>query len=333
MPVVTGEVELPSGHFAYLEQGHPEAPLILLAHGFPDHPKTFLPLMALLSTAGYRCVAPWLRGYAPSTLSGPFDRQRVGDDLADIAEALSPNAPAVLIGHDWGAGAAYTAVGRWPQRFRAAVTLAVPHVAAFERNLRGSRSQQQRSAYMALFMLPALPEKVLAFADFAYVERLWRRWSPGYTARPEYMRELKNTLRASMPGPLGYYRALRPSRMRLRQALLDARVRIYVPLLHLQASRTKPIIVDGKHFLPTKDYIGRTPKMFSNVQAIYAGVLGEPNMIPAEVAAGKVVVLSVPKDAMGKPRWSGTRQPASGQYPRAHSSRPVARSQRHRVGH
>jgi pimeloyl-ACP methyl ester carboxylesterase len=233
MPVVTGEVELPSGHFAYLEQGHPEAPLILLAHGFPDHPKTFLPLMALLSTAGYRCVAPWLRGYAPSTLSGPFDRQRVGDDLADIAEALSPNAPAVLIGHDWGAGAAYTAVGRWPQRFRAAVTLAVPHVAAFERNLRGSRSQQQRSAYMALFMLPALPEKVLAFADFAYVERLWRRWSPGYTARPEYMRELKNTLRASMPGPLGYYRALRPSRMRLRQALLDARVRIYVPLLHL----------------------------------------------------------------------------------------------------
>lgn len=235
-PVVTGEIELPNGRFAYLEQGHAEAPLILLAHGFPDHPKTFLPLMALLCAEGYRCVAPWLRGYAPSTLAGPFDRQRVGDDLADLAEALSPNAPAVLVGHDWGAGAAYTAVGRWPQRFRSAITLAVPHVAAFERNLRHSRSQQQRSAYMAFFMLPALPERVLPYADFAYVDRLWRRWSPNYAPKPEYMRELKHCLRASMPGPLGYYRALRPSRTRLRQALLDARVRIYVPLLHLHGA-------------------------------------------------------------------------------------------------
>lgn len=236
LPVVTGEVELPNGHFAYLEQGHTDAPLILLAHGFPDHPKTFLPLMALLCAAGYRCVAPWLRGYAPSILEGPFDRQRVGDDLADLAEALSPNAKAVLVGHDWGAAAAYTAVGRWPQRFSCAITLGVPHVAAFERNLRHSRSQQQRSAYMALFMLPGIPERLLAFANFGYVDSIWRRWSPSYKPNPDYMRELKNCLRASMPGPLGYYRALRPSRTRLRQALLDARIRIYVPLLHLHGA-------------------------------------------------------------------------------------------------
>lgn len=234
--VVTGEVEVANGHFAYLEQGHPDAPLILLAHGFPDHPKTFLPLMSLLCAAGYRCVAPWLRGYAPSILAGPYDRQRVGDDLADLAEALSPNAPAILVGHDWGAGAAYTAVGRWPQRFRSAITLAVPHVSAFERNLRGSHAQQQRSAYMALFMLPALPERILAYRDFALVERLWRRWSPNFEPNPEYMRELKHCLRASMPGPLGYYRALRPSRTALRQSFLDARVRIYVPLLHLHGA-------------------------------------------------------------------------------------------------
>lgn len=235
-PVVTGEVELPTGHFAYLEQGHADAPLVLLAHGFPDHPKTFLPLMAVLCAAGYRCVAPWLRGYAPSTLEGPYDRQRVGDDLADIAEALSPNAPAVLVGHDWGAAATYTAVGRWPQRFRSAVTLAVPHVAAFERNLRKSRAQQQKSLYMGLMMLPGVPERVVSYADFAYIERLWRKWSPNYRVSPDYLRELKSCLRASMPAPLGYYRALRPSRMRLRQALLDARIRIYVPLLHLHGA-------------------------------------------------------------------------------------------------
>jgi pimeloyl-ACP methyl ester carboxylesterase len=231
--LTTRAIELASGHFAYLEQGDASAPLILLAHGFPDHAKTFLPLMARLCAAGYRCVAPYLRGYAPSTLLGPFDRQRVGDDLADLAESLSPDTPVVLIGHDWGAAATYTAVSRWPQRFRKAITLAVPHVAAFERNLRHSRSQQQRSAYMAFLMLPLMPERLLPSQDFWAIDKLWQRWSPGYTAPDDYMRELKNCLRASLPGPLGYYRALRPSRTRLRQALLDARVPIYVPLLHL----------------------------------------------------------------------------------------------------
>lgn len=92
-----------------------------------------------------------------------------------------------------------------------------------------------------------------------------------------------------------------------------------VPLLHLKASRTKPIVVDGRSFLPTKDYIGRTPKVFNNVQAIYGGVFGDASMITPEVAAGKVVVLSVPRDAAGKPRWSGTRQPSSSRYAQAHS--------------
>ena len=234
--VSTGTAELASGHFAYLEQGDESAPLIVLAHGFPDYPKTFLPLMAQLCAAGYRCVAPYLRGYAPSTLAGPFDRQRVGDDLAELAELLSPDAPAVLVGHDWGAAAAYTAVSRWPQRFRKAITLAVPHVAAFEHNLRRSPAQQARSAYMGLFMLPLLPEQALSAQRFWLVDKLWRQWSPNFTADADYMRELKDVLRTSMPAPLGYYRALRPSRTRLRQALLDARVHIYVPLLHLHGA-------------------------------------------------------------------------------------------------
>jgi pimeloyl-ACP methyl ester carboxylesterase len=229
-------VELTSGHFCYLDQGESTAPLIILAHGFPDVPKTFLPLMARLCNAGYRCVAPFLRGYAPSVLSGPFDRQRVGDDLADLAEALCPDTPVVLIGHDWGAAATYTAVSRWPQRFRKAVTLGVPHVAAFEENLRHDRAQQQRSMYMAYLMLPGLPERMLPRNDFAYIDKLWRRWSPAFVPDLEYMRDVKACLLSSLPGPLGYYRALRPSRMRRMQARLDARVPIYVPLLHLHGS-------------------------------------------------------------------------------------------------
>jgi hypothetical protein len=96
-----------------------------------------------------------------------------------------------------------------------------------------------------------------------------------------------------------------------------------VPILHLQASRTKAITVDGRSFLPTKDYIGRTAKVYDNVQAIYGGVFGEASEITPEQAAGKVVVLAVPKDAAGKPRWMGTRipttAPGTGRYIKAHA--------------
>ena len=68
----------------------------MLQHGFPDYPKTFFPLIARLTARGYRCVAPFLRGYAPSTTHGPFDQARLGDDLAELVKALSPHAPAVL---------------------------------------------------------------------------------------------------------------------------------------------------------------------------------------------------------------------------------------------
>lgn len=220
-------VGLPGGEIAYFEQGDPDGPLVVLQHGFPDYPKTFAALSDRLSARGYRCVAPFLRGYAPSTKQGPFDHVRLGADLAELVKALSPHRPAVLIGHDWGAIATYSAVRDSPRLFRGAVTLAVPHVAALERNVRTSPSQQLRSSYIALFKLPWLPERLVARHDFAFIDALWRRWSPGYQPDPEYMQELKQCLRASMPGPLGPYRALRP---------FPARPLIEVPLLHLHGS-------------------------------------------------------------------------------------------------
>jgi hypothetical protein len=87
-----------------------------------------------------------------------------------------------------------------------------------------------------------------------------------------------------------------------------------VPLLHLTMSRTKPIVVDGRQFMPTRDYIARSPKSFNGAPAIYGGMFGDAGAIAPEAAVGKVVVLSVPNGPDGKPRWSGTRQPATGRY-------------------
>ncbi len=221
-----------AGKLWFFDQGDPGAPLVLMQHGFPDFPKTFFPLATLLRRAGYRTVLPFLRGYSPSTTVGPFDEARLGRDLVELARALSPSRPAVLIGHDWGAVATYAAVRIAPDAFRCAVALAIPHVSAFTKNASRDAAQRRRSAYMAFFMMPFVPERVVPARDYAYVEALWRRWSPGYVPPGDYMRELKRCLHASMPAPLGHYRALalalarRPAEA-LRSAGID------VPLLHL----------------------------------------------------------------------------------------------------
>ncbi|HEX4477984.1 MAG TPA: alpha/beta fold hydrolase, partial [Polyangiaceae bacterium] len=168
---------LPGGEFAYYELGDPTAPLVVLQHGFPDHPKTFFPVADRLVGAGYRAVMPFLRGYAPSTLRGPFHQKRLGEDLVELSRALSPERATVLVGHDWGATATYAAVAHAPRAFRRAVTLAVPHVAAFQKNLAASVRQQLRSGYMVFFTLPFLPERIVPRNDFAFVDALWKRWS------------------------------------------------------------------------------------------------------------------------------------------------------------
>jgi pimeloyl-ACP methyl ester carboxylesterase len=205
---------------------------VLCVHGFPDHPATFRGLGAALAREGYRVVAPWLRGYAPSTLEGPYDVVRVGADLAAIARALSPERPAMLVGHDWGAVAAYETLAMNRGAFARAVTLAVPHPLAFARNVAKYPAQLRRSWYMGFLNLPGSGVWVER-NDFAFIDRLWRDWSPGFAPGADYMRELKTCLGQSMPGPIAYYRALLRD---LPAGLRRVRPKIETPTLYLHGS-------------------------------------------------------------------------------------------------
>jgi pimeloyl-ACP methyl ester carboxylesterase len=225
-------VHTPGASFAYEAAGPADGPLVLCVHGFPDHPATFRGLAATLASEGFRVVAPWLRGYAPSTLEGPFDVVRVGADLAELARTLSPSRPAMLVGHDWGAVAAYEALSLHPDAFARAVTLAVPHPLAFARNTVRYPRQLRRSWYMGFLNLPGSASWV-ARDDFAFVDRLWRDWSPGFAPGDEYMRELKACLARSMPAPILYYRALLRD---LPAGLRRARPKIETPTLYLHGS-------------------------------------------------------------------------------------------------
>lgn len=192
--------------FAALELGHPGAPAVLCLHGFPDSPASFVPLSLELVAAGYRVVVPWLRGYAPSPLRGPFHADQLADDLIGLVRAASPNEPCAVIGHDWGAVALFAALARSSSPIRSACALAVPHPWALIANAMRSPAQLRRSSYMAALALPG-GERRFARDDFAMARALWRRWSPGLELRTDDWRDLRATLAASHPAPMLYYRA------------------------------------------------------------------------------------------------------------------------------
>lgn len=192
------------GRFAALTAGSPDAPVVLCLHGFPDSPGTFGALMAALAAAGFRAVAPWLRGYAPSPLGGEFGAESLGADLLALCSALHADR---VIGHDWGALAVYAALAQAPSALRCAVTMAVPLPAAMRQNFPLAPLQLWRSRYMLLFQLP-FAAYLLGHHNFAYVDELWRRWSPNFTPPPAHLAEVKTTLLTSGVAPLNHYRAM-----------------------------------------------------------------------------------------------------------------------------
>lgn len=199
------QVATPRGSFGVRRHGG-GGPVVLCVHGFPDDASTFDGLATSLARAGHRVTAVNLRGYAPSPLDGSLDTDALVEDLLAVVDAESPDAPVGLVGHDYGAQLGYSALARAPRRFRAAILLAGAHPAVVQRNARRSPRQLWMSRYIVFFQLGAMAEHRVARDDFAYVERLWRRWAPGFTPPPEHLARVKRTLAASMPAPVAMYR-------------------------------------------------------------------------------------------------------------------------------
>jgi pimeloyl-ACP methyl ester carboxylesterase len=152
-------------------------------------------------------VAPWLRGYAPTTVppDGRYQSAVLGLDACALHQALGGGDDAVLIGHDWGAFAAYAAVHH-ATPWRRVVTLAVPPPATITSGF-FSYDQLRRSWYMFFFQHP-LAELAVPMDDLAFIERLWADWSPGYDASAD-LPHVKDALRdpANLNAAIGYYRA------------------------------------------------------------------------------------------------------------------------------
>jgi len=194
--------------FGVLEAG--SGPLALCLHGFPDSADTWRQLLPVLAGAGFHAVAPFMRGYAPTAVpaDGAYHLGALVADAVALHEVLGGDENAVLIGHDWGAEAAYGAAAFAPDRSRRLVTLAIPP-AALDEVLFNDYEQLKRFFYLFMFRDPAgLAETVVARDDLAFLDQLWRDWSPGFQAG-EHLAQVKQSLRqpANLAAALGYYRA------------------------------------------------------------------------------------------------------------------------------
>lgn len=173
--ITTGSVPANGLDFGYLAAGPQDGPLALLLHGFPDSAHSWRHLMPDLAAAGYRAVAPFMRGYAPTSVpeDGAYQSGALAADAVALHEALGGGPDAVVVGHDWGAFATYGAVNAAPDRWRKAVVMSVPPVSVMT-NAFLDYEQLRRSFYIFVFQTP-LAEVALGRA---FVEGLWRDWSP-----------------------------------------------------------------------------------------------------------------------------------------------------------
>ena len=195
--------------FAYLEQG--TGPLVLLLHGFPDNARSWSHQVPALAAAGYRVVAPNLRGFPPSEIppEGFYDRGTLTEDVADLIRALGDGERAHLIGQDWGAAIAYSVLAARPDLIDRAIVMAVPHPARVATSLLDAR-HVHHSFHWWFFQLPGLPEQALAANDFAFIDYLWRYWSAPGHEDAAHIADIKRMLAepGALTATLGYYRAM-----------------------------------------------------------------------------------------------------------------------------
>ena len=148
--------------------------LALCLHGFPESRFSWRFQLPLLAEMGYRAWAPDLRGYGetepkPREVSA-YLIDRLMEDVAALIDASGAR-KVTLLGHDWGAGLAWTFAANKVRPLERLVIMNVPHPAVMERHLRTNPAQRRKSWYIAFFQLPGVPEWMLTARDGRGIRR------------------------------------------------------------------------------------------------------------------------------------------------------------------
>ena len=199
--------------FAIDQAGEGDA-VALCLHGFPEARIAWSAQLPMLAQAGWRAVAPDLRGYGDSDRPQGRDAYRVAHLVADVAQMFDTLGARrrLLLGHDWGGAVAWAFAMQQARPLDGLVILNAPHPARFREVLTHSWAQRRRSWYMAAFQLPWLPEAVLGAGRGEGVARAIRSMSSRPSDVPDEAMQVYRR-NASAPGALtamvDYYRANR----------------------------------------------------------------------------------------------------------------------------
>ncbi len=164
-----------------VETGPPDGPAVVLLHGFPDFWYSWRHQIPALAAAGFRTIAPDMRGYnlssKPAEVSA-YEPRRLAGDIRDLIHERGAER-AFLAGHDWGAAVAWVTAMAHPEVVERLAILNVPHPRRMLEALRRPGRQLAKSWYMFFFQLPWLPERAVRADD-------WRAFRYGFEhdARP-----------------------------------------------------------------------------------------------------------------------------------------------------
>lgn len=206
-----------------------DGPLVVLLHGFPESRISWKRQLPALAQAGFRAVAPDLRGYGDSPKPKGVENYGIPALVGDVAELIESlgGAPCVLVGHDWGAVVAWSLAMMRPELVRKLVILNVPHPAAIARELQRSSKQKLKLLYQLFFQLPVLPELFMRFGGRTLLRRA------GRYSEDEIETYARQWRAGSLTPMLNYYRAMRGARGEMRKRFR----RIEVPVLIIWGER------------------------------------------------------------------------------------------------
>lgn len=256
-----GKVKVNNIEFHYLGAG--AGPLILCLHGFPDNPETYQYLMPLLADAGYRVVAPYQRGYAPTgpAPDGRYDSALLGLDVAALIDELGDGKAAAVIGHDWGGFATYAAAAFVPEKITRIVSIAIAHPAALLGKL-GLNYDAIKGGWHAYFFQMPGAEQAVANNDYEFLEKWWQDASPEYNIPADIIESVRATFRrdGTLEAAINYYRhTFNPVGRDPRLAELSEKI-------------MRPTTVPCLAFHGTRDRPGRL-EAFKNMDNLYTNTL------------------------------------------------------------
>lgn len=177
-----------------------QGPPVLLLHGFPDTHIVWRKQVSVLAAAGYRVLAPDLRGYGRSDAPGgvhDYTLEKLRGDVLGLLDALKID-KVRLVGHDWGGLIGWQLAALAPQRIERLVALSTGHPSAIAR---AGIVQHLRMTYVLGFILPGIAEQMLRAGDWFMMRQ--------FTGEPGQADHWKRDLSAPgrLSAALNYYRA------------------------------------------------------------------------------------------------------------------------------